>query len=52
MPYTPNPNPINPNSMPQSIPGIPDNIPRYVPPSNAPPRQDKKDVDDNDDPND
>lgn len=54
MPYTPNPNPINPNSMPQSIPGIPDNIPRYVPP-NPPPRQDKqdkKDVDDNDDPND
>ena len=35
VPYNPNPNPIqnpNPNMPPQSIPGIPDSIPRYIPP--------------------
>ena len=59
VPYNPNQNP-NPNQMQQqqSIPGIPDNIPRYVPPPGNPnspnPNQQvqpqtKKDVDDNDD---
>ncbi|MGI8811829.1 MAG: hypothetical protein ACR2IH_04790 [Pyrinomonadaceae bacterium] len=49
-PYNP-----NPNVMPQSIPGIPDSIPRYIPPpTNQPqpqprPQETKKDVDDNDD---
>lgn len=41
--------PYNPTNVPPgtSIPGIPDNIPRYVPPpSNRQPQQDKKDVDD------
>ena len=56
VPYNPNP---NPNQVPQqSIPGIPDNIPRYVPPPNSPNSpnpsqqvqpQTKKDVDDDDD---
>lgn len=53
VPFNPNP---NQNQVPQSIPGIPDNLPRYVPPAGnpnsppvgAPPGQ-KKDVDDNDD---
>jgi len=45
-PYSPNPNyQVTPG---QSIPGIPDNIPRYVPPSNRP-QPDKKDADDDDD---
>jgi hypothetical protein len=54
IPYNPN-MPNNPNSNPQQIPGIPANVPRYVPPnSNRPaqpaqPRQDRKDVDDDDD---
>lgn len=49
MPYNPNPN------MPQNIPGIPENIPRYVPPGGNPQSppipqpQPKKDVDDDDD---
>ena len=45
VPYNP-----NTNSMPQSIPGIPDNIPRYVPPTQEtkPGQQQKPDADDND----
>jgi len=36
-------------NVPQSIPGIPDNIPRYVPPNGARPTPvEKKDVDDDD----
>ena len=53
VPYNPNP---NPNMPPQSIPGIPDSIPRYVPPGAnnqnmqaQPPQQQKKDQDDDDD---
>lgn len=46
--------PFNPGNIPQgSIPGIPDNIPRYVPPAaNRPvkPGDKKEDVDDKDDP--
>jgi len=46
VPYNPNPNfQVQPG---QSIPGIPDNIPRYVPP-NANKQTDKKDQDDDDD---
>jgi hypothetical protein len=46
VPYSPNTNfQVQPN---QSIPGIPDNIPRYVPP-NANRAPDKKDKDDDDD---
>ena len=41
--------PYNPANAPQSIPGIPDNIPRYVPPQPQPRPTDKKDVDDDDD---
>jgi hypothetical protein len=44
--YTPY-NPNNPNN-PQEIPGIPSNIPRYVPPP-QPKRTEKKDDDDDDD---
>ena len=45
------------NAVPQAIPGIPDNIPRYVPPTNTnqarpPQRPPKKDDDDNSDDND
>ena len=48
VPYNPNTNfQVQPG---QSIPGIPDNIPRYVPPNaNRPPPPDKKDQDDDDD---
>jgi hypothetical protein len=47
-PYNPSFPP--PNTAPQSIPGIPDSIPRYVPPANANSNrpQPKKDVDDED----
>ena len=54
IPFSPNPNP-NPGTgfqvQPgQSIPGIPDNIPRYVPPAaNRPPPPEKKDDDDDGD---
>ncbi|HMJ08263.1 MAG TPA: hypothetical protein VK468_04615, partial [Pyrinomonadaceae bacterium] len=50
--------PFNQNQVPQSIPGIPDTIPRYVPPNGnvqMPPQpqqrdsQKKDDVDDDDD---
>ena len=45
--------PYNPNNFQvpagQSIPGIPDNIPRYVPPAAANRATDKKDKDDDDD---
>jgi hypothetical protein len=52
VPYNPTPN-YN-TVVPQSIPGIPDNIPRYVPPTNQaqpaqPNRQPKKADDDDDD---
>jgi hypothetical protein len=44
--------PYNPANVPPgtSIPGIPDNIPRYVPPpaNRPPPQPDKKDADDDD----
>lgn len=50
VPYNQNPN------QPQSIPGIPNDIPRYTPPGanpnmqvQPPPQQQKKDADDNDD---
>lgn len=45
-----NPSFPQPNAAPQSIPGIPDSIPRYVPPNNANTNrpQPKKDVDDED----
>lgn len=46
VPY--NPGNQNFNGTPQSIPGIPDNIPRYVP-TPQPRPQNKKDVDDEDD---
>jgi hypothetical protein len=47
VPYTPNTNYQVPPG--QSIPGIPDNIPRYVPPNaNRPAPPDKKDQDDDD----
>jgi hypothetical protein len=45
IPY--NPNPVYQVPPGQSIPGIPDNIPRYVPPA-ANRAPDKKDVDDDD----
>ena len=46
-----NPNPtFDPNNQYQSIPGIPDNIPRYIPPQPAPQPRNKQDEDD-DDPN-
>lgn len=50
VPYNPNPNINNPN-LQQDIPGIPSNIPRYVPPQNVQPQRppDKKDQDDKDD---
>ena len=48
VPYNPNPNPNFQVQPGQSIPGIPDNIPRYVPP-NANRVPDKKDQDDDDD---
>lgn len=43
--------PTNPSMAPQDIPGIPNNIPRYVPPNPNTNRQptDKKDVDDDGD---
>ena len=42
-------NPYNPNvQQPQEIPGIPNNIPRYIPPNQPNPNQ-KDDVDDDDD---
>ncbi|HEX8398864.1 MAG TPA: TIG domain-containing protein [Pyrinomonadaceae bacterium] len=45
-----NPNPNVPNVQYQSIPGIPDNIPRYVPPQPVPtPPPSKKNNDDEDD---
>lgn len=46
-----NPNQANPNIQPGEIPGIPSNIPRYVPPTNQqrPQQPDKKDVDDDED---
>ncbi len=46
-----NPNPNMPPNAPSRIPGIPDNIPRYVPPSNSNrmPVNSKQDVDDDDD---
>ena len=46
--------PPAPSSGNTRIPGIPDNIPRYIPPqsnSNRPPANTKKDVDDDDDDN-
>jgi len=46
--------PYNPNNIQQEIPGIPNNIPRYVPPQPPPPQQkqnDKKDDEDDDDGN-
>jgi hypothetical protein len=54
-----NPNPSfdvnNPNIQYQSIPGIPDNIPRYVPPQpvqpQQPPNKKNNDDEDDDDPN-
>lgn len=49
IPYNPSVPPSNTNTR---IPGIPDNIPRYVPPvsnSNRQPVNNKKDVDDDDD---
>ena len=46
VPYNPN----QPQYNQQNIPGIPNNIPRYVPPnSNQQPKPEKKDVDDDDD---
>jgi hypothetical protein len=43
--------PFDPSSIQKDIPGIPSNIPRYVPPQSAQPtsKDAKKDVDDNDD---
>jgi hypothetical protein len=46
-PYVPNTNYQVPPG--QSIPGIPDNIPRYVPPNANRPQPDRKDEDDDDD---
>jgi len=48
VPFNPTIQNSNMNSNP-SIPGIPDNIPRYVPPTPQRQPSDKKDVDDNDD---
>lgn len=45
----PNFNPNVPNVQYQSIPGIPDNIPRYVPPQPVQPPPSKKNNDDEDD---
>jgi hypothetical protein len=63
VPFNPNPN-QNQLQQQQSIPGIPDNIPRYIPPGGAnpnvqlappppppPQQQQKKDEDDDDGPN-
>ena len=41
--------PYNPANIPQEIPGIPNNIRRYVPPQQKPPPEKKEDADDNDD---
>lgn len=46
IPY--NPNFPNPNIQPQDIPGIPNNIPRQMPPQNVQRPQPKKDEDDED----
>ncbi|HEX9929452.1 MAG TPA: IPT/TIG domain-containing protein [Pyrinomonadaceae bacterium] len=49
-----NPNPNVPNVQYQSIPGIPDNIPRYVPPQpvqTPPPSKKNNDDEDDNDPN-
>jgi len=47
--YNPYNNSNPQNTIQQEIPGIPNNIPRYVPPPATPQRNDKKDDDDDDD---